>query len=142
MTATVTEISAAPSVRVKHSWLEEPRADDPTRHIRTCRRDGCGLRKRSELVDGEWLWFWLWPDRAQGSGKKVPACRGGAVVEPPSAPLALAAVPVEAASTPPCCRCRPPLEPCNQPTHPYLGGALCAWQAGLLSARPTHGGVA
>jgi hypothetical protein len=141
MTGTVTKLAG------RHSWNIEPRADDPTRHIRTCKRDGCGLRKRSELVDGVWLELWLWPDGERGDtsgGGKVPSCRAGqaavsreTVADPapvPSLPAATpGGAPGKSSATPTCCRCVPPLPPCGQPTRRYLAGDLCDWQAGRSS---------
>jgi hypothetical protein len=148
VTASVTPIEQAPSVRVKHSWAKAPRLDDPERHVYTCRRDACGLMRRSELVDGVWLELWLWPDRSEGSGRTWPACRGGEVLPLPEAdvptPVSLAVVssPRQAVSAGGCCRCVPP---CGRPTRLYLGGYLCEFQAGLLSAArlaATKGGIA
>jgi hypothetical protein len=131
MTDTVTTLAG------RHSWLVESRKDDPKRHIRTCKRDGCGLRKRSELVDGVRLELWLWPDGERGDtsgGGKVPSCRAGRAAvsqesssEPapvPSSPAAIAgAAPDIPATLPLCCRCNPP---CGRPGKLYAGGLSCA----------------
>jgi hypothetical protein len=131
MTATVTRLAG------RHSWNVEPRADDPTRHIRTCKRDGCGLRKRSELVDGTWLELWLWPDGEfgdTGEGRRVPSCRAGQAalsqdsssepaVAPPLTAAVGAAVTGESAATRWCRRCNPP---CGRPGRLHLGGVSCA----------------
>jgi hypothetical protein len=136
MTASVTPIEQAPSVRVKHSWAKAPRLDDPERHVYTCRRDACGLMRRSELVDGQWLELWRWPDRSEGQGRNAPPCRGGEVLPLPEAdvpaPAPLAVVPPpprQSVKAGACCRCVPP---CGQPTRLYLAGLLCDFQAGLL----------
>lgn len=137
MTATVTSLSS------RHSWDKRPRMDDASRHIYTCRRDTCGLMVRSELVDGEWLKFWRWPDRTEGQGKKAPSCGDHpaaastltAVAQPgePAVELAPTAPPAN-----PCCCCQPP---CGLPTRLYLGGRLCKPQADA-AARARQGGAA
>lgn len=146
MTATVTEIGQAPSVR--HDWLKQPRADNPNRHIRTCRRPQCGLKRRSEQHPdtGRWGYLWLWPEGESGStfdGASVPSCRGERASKPkPAAPLTAEPAPVEV-STPPCCRCATPGVPPCGPTRLYLGGPYCEFQAGLITAaRTTNGDVA
>ena len=127
-----------------HSWFDVT----PEKACPRCGHEGiehccgfCWFQYHSAQESGVWVKHWTLGDR-RGRVREMPKCPGPKAVELAPAPLAVDAVPVEAASTPPCCRCRPPLEPCGQPTHPYLGGALCDWQAGLLSSRPTHGGVA
>jgi hypothetical protein len=144
------DLATVTALNTRHSWLKQPRADDPNRHIRTCRRDACGLMKRSELVDGEWLEFWRWPDGEEGSGRKAPSCRAGQGAEvspePGSVPAALPPVPVaEPMSVPsqpvagkPCCRCRPPLPACGLPTRLYPGGWMCDKQA-AAAARARRG---
>jgi len=119
MTGTVTKLAG------RHSWQVEPRADDPTRHIRTCKRDGCGLRKRSELVDGGWLELWLWPDGESGDtsgGRKVPSCRAGQVALPQESGDGPAVVPPKPAVPLRCRRCNPP---CGRPGRLYPGGVSC-----------------
>jgi hypothetical protein len=135
--ATVTPMSQAPSVRTNHVWLVKPRADDPNRHIRTCRRDACGLMKRSEQVDGAWAWLWRWPDLKEGQGRSVPPCRGGEVLSQP-APEVVAAPALTVVSPPRqpgrpgvCSRCAPP---CGRPARLFTGGWMCDFQAGLIRA--------
>lgn len=119
MTATVTDIRTP-----RHSWDKKPRRDDPNRHVYTCRRPPCGLMKRSELVDGQWVEVWRWPDGVEGQGVKVPSCRpveaGGELV--PAPPVEAPTQPQVAQPDQICARCNPP---CGRPGKPYLGGISC-----------------
>lgn len=142
--ATVTDIRTA-----RHSWDKQPRKDDPNRHVYTCRRVGCGLKKRSELVDDEWLEFWRWPDGEEGQDRKVPACRsgrraGGRVTptalksgsEPASLPPALAA---DEGSVPGKPTIGEACEKCGTGYRLYLGGRRCNCQAvAVAGARAAH----
>lgn len=125
MTATVTDI-----LTPRHSWNVEPRADDPTRHIRTCRR--CGVKKRSEPDGRNWVELWLAVDGTSGEGKP-PACgtaaSGGSPqpavnpeVVPDTAAPALVVVLAEKTTARTCRRCNPP---CGRPARPFLGGDSC-----------------
>jgi hypothetical protein len=125
----------------RHSWTDVDGGHE-------CGFCGVVYRSLQDPDSGVWWKAWSWRGKA-GRCLKMPPCPGpdagpdadAEAVEPSPAPLTVAAAPVEAASTPPCCRCVPPLEPCNQPTHLYLAGYLCDFQAGLPSARTTNGGV-
>lgn len=132
MTADVIQINT------RHSWDRQPRKDDPSRSVYTCRRANCGLKRRSEFDGQERIQLWLWPDGKTGRGKNYPPCRGGEVVpveggsEPAAAPVALEVVPapVEASPQPSvvdasakrCVRCNPP---CGRPGRLHLGGISC-----------------
>lgn len=134
MTATVTKLST------RHSWDKAPRADDPKRHFCTCRREGCGLKRRSEPVAGEWLEFWRYPDGEEGSGRKAPACRAAqAPAEPPKPAMSHDSVPPNPATTRPCCHHVLPLEPCGLPTHPYPDGPMCGPAAAAVSKSRAEG---
>lgn len=142
----MSELASVTDVRTRHSWLKEPRADDPSRHVYTCRRDACGLKRRSEFDGQERIQLWRWPDGSTGRGKNYPACRGGelAAVEGDSEPAPVPPLPgsnegsvpgapatelssasVDTAVAQPCCRCDPP---CGRPTHKTLHGHLCGPQ--------------
>lgn len=135
MTASVTDIRAA-----RHSWDRQPRRDDPTRSVYTCRRDTCGLKKRHELVDGDWIWVWLWPNGVEGQGRQQPSCGAVPAVgsvggsEPASEPptptvqVAIAATDV----LPHCTRCVPP---CRRTGHPTLGGPTCDEGRAVVAAK-------
>lgn len=130
MTADVIEMSA------RHSWDRQPRKDDPSRSVYTCRRDACGLKRRSEFDGQERIQLWLWPDGETGRGKNYPPCRGGEVVPVASEPavvlppLELVPAPVEESPQPSvvdasvkrCVRCNPP---CGRPGRLHLGGISC-----------------
>lgn len=148
MTVDVARRKPAWSPKLQHdSWFDVT----PEKACPRCGHEGvehrctfCGFQYHSAQESGVWVKHWTLGEK-RGRLREMPKCPGPKSVEPTPAPPAVAAVPVEVASTPPCCRCRPPLEPCGQPTHPHLGGWYCDMQAGLITAARiarTNGDVA
>lgn len=112
--ATVTKLST------RHSWDKQPRLDDPTRHVYTCRK--CRIRKRSEPDGRGWVELWRTADGIEGEGE-VPACTGPAGAEPePMAETPDTEVTPSAGAL--SCRVCPP--PCANEAHPHLFGPACS----------------
>jgi hypothetical protein len=127
-----------------HSWFDIP----PEQACPRCGHEDiehcctfCGFQYHSAQEAGVWVKHWTLGEK-RGRVREMPKCPGPKAIEPDPAPLTVAASPVEAASTPPCCRCRTPGVPPCGPTRRHLGGFLCQFQADLLSARTANGGVA